>query len=133
MKLILPGSHRASRHGAWTVADNQLMAHDEPFAERIQDALAGRSALTERKMCGGITFMIGGNMACGVMNDDLMIRLDAEEAERALAEEHVRPMDFTGRPLKGFLYISPAGTESDEALAGWVELAADHAASLPTK
>jgi len=109
------------------------MAYDEPLAERVQDALAGHSALTERKMFGGIAFMVGGNMACGVVNDDLMIRLDPEEAERALAEEHVRPMDFTGRPMKGFAFVSPGGTDSDEALAGWVELAADHAASLPAK
>ncbi len=109
------------------------MAYDEPLAERVQDALSGRAGVSKRKMFGGIAFMIGGNMACGVINDDLMVRLDATEAERALAEEHVRPMDFTGRPMKGFVFVSPAGTDSDESLAGWVELAADHAASLPAK
>ena len=109
------------------------MAYDELLAERIRDALSGRAGVTERKMFGGIAFMVGGNMACGVTHEDLMVRLDAEEAERALAEEHVRPMDFTGRPLKGFVYVAPTGTEADESLADWVELAADHAASLPAK
>lgn len=109
------------------------MAFDEQLAERVRDALAPREAVTQRKMFGGVAFMVSGNMACGVNNDDLMIRLDPEEAGRALAEEHVRPMDFTGKPMKGFLYVGAAGTDDDDALAGWVELAADHAASLPPK
>jgi hypothetical protein len=109
------------------------VAYDEGLAERIRDALALREGLSERKMFGGIAFMICGNMACGVVGEDLMIRLGPEEAERALAEENTRPMDFTGRPMKGFVYVSPTGTGGEEDLSGWVELAADHAASLPPK
>ncbi|MGI9556827.1 MAG: TfoX/Sxy family protein [Solirubrobacterales bacterium] len=109
------------------------MAYNEALADRVRDALSGREELTERKMFGGIAFMLGGNMACGVNDDDLMLRLDADEAERALGEQHTRPMDFTGKPMKGFLYVSAEGTNGDEELASWVELAADHAASLPPK
>ncbi len=109
------------------------MPFDEQLAERVRDLLFARQEVTERKMFGGIAFMLSGNMACGVINDDLMIRLDAEDAERALGEDHTRPMDFTGKPMKGFLYVSTAGTDDDEGLAGWVEMAVDHAASLPPK
>ena len=85
------------------------MAYDEALAERTRDALTGRESVSERKMFGGLAFMVGGNMACGVIGEDLMVRLEAEDAERALSEKHTRPMDFTGRPMKGFLYVAPAG------------------------
>ena len=109
------------------------MAYDEALAERTWDALTGREGVSERKMFGGLAFTVGGNMACGVINQDLMVRLEAEDAERALSEQHTRPMDFTGRPMKGFPYVAPAGTDRHDELAAWVELAADHAASLPPK
>jgi len=109
------------------------VAYSEALADRIRDVLAGREGVTERKMFGGIAFLVGGNMAVGVTDEDLMVRLDPADAERALAEEHVRPMDFTGRPLKGFVYVAPAGVEDDASLAEWVDAGADHAASLPPK
>ena len=109
------------------------MAYDEALAERVRDVLAPRVDLTERKMFGGIAFMIGGNMAIGVIGDDLMVRLEPTDAERALAEPHVRPMDFTGRPMKGMVFVGSAGTASDDDLAGWVGAGADFAASLPPK
>jgi TfoX/Sxy family transcriptional regulator of competence genes len=109
------------------------MAYDEGLADRIRAVLAPREGLSERKMFGGIAFMINRNMACGVIGEELMVRLDHEEAERALAEPHARPMDFTGKPMKGMLYVSAEGIAGDEQLAGWVELGADHAASLPPK
>lgn len=109
------------------------MAFDEHLADRVREVLAPRADLTERKMFGGIAFMIGGNMATGVIGDELMVRLSPAEAEQALAEPHARPMDFTGRPMKGMLFVDSAGTESDEDLAGWVEAGADFAASLPAK
>ena len=77
--------------------------------------------------------MINGNMACGTIGEEVMVRLDYEEAERALAEEHVRPMDFTGKPLRGMIYVAAEGLADDADLAGWVEMGADHAASLPPK
>ena len=109
------------------------MAFDEELAARVRDVLAPRPALSERKMFGGIAFMIGGNMAVGVVGDDLMVRLDPADAEQALAESHARPMDFTGRPMKGMVFVDAAGTEGEEALAGWVDAGADFAASLPAK
>ena len=109
------------------------MPYDEQLADRVRDVLAPRVGLSERKMFGGLAFMINGNMACGVIGTELMIRLDYEEAERALAEEHTRPMDFTGKPLRGMVYVSAEGIAGDEQLASWAEAGADHAASLPPK
>jgi hypothetical protein len=77
--------------------------------------------------------MINRNMACGVLGDELMVRLDYDDAERALAEEHVRPMDFTGKPLRGMVYVGTEGIAADAELASWVDAGADHAASLPPK
>lgn len=109
------------------------MAFDEALADRVRDELAPRAGVGERRMFGGIAFMVEGNMAVGILGEDLMVRLDPADAERALAEDHVRPMDFTGRPAKGMVFVDPAGTESAEDLAGWVDAAADFAASLPPK
>jgi TfoX/Sxy family transcriptional regulator of competence genes len=109
------------------------MAFDETLADRVREALGPRAEVTERKMFGGIAFMIGGNMAVGVIDDDLMVRLDPADAGRALAEPSVRPMDFTGRPMKGMVFVDSAATESAEGLAAWVDAGADHATSLPSK
>jgi TfoX/Sxy family transcriptional regulator of competence genes len=109
------------------------MAFDEALADRVRDALASRSDMSERKMFGGIAFMLGGNMAVGVSGEDLMVRLDPADAEKALREPHTRPMDFTGKPAKNMVYVNAEGTESDEDLAAWVDAGADHAASLPPK
>lgn len=84
-------------------------------------------------MFGGIAFMLAGNMAVGVIGEDLMVRLDPADAEKALAEPHTRPMDFTGKPAKNMVYVDPQGTASDEDLAAWVEAGADYATSLPPK
>jgi TfoX/Sxy family transcriptional regulator of competence genes len=83
------------------------MAYDEALAQRVRDLLAPREELTEREMFGGIAFMLAGNMACGVIGGDLLVRLGKEDAERALGEPHVRPMDFTGRPMKTTVYVDP--------------------------
>ena len=109
------------------------MAFDEALADRVRDVLAPRVDLSERKMFGGIAFMLGGNMAVGVIGDDLMVRLEPADAERALAESHTRPMDFTGRPMKNMVFVDSAGTAADGDLASWVEAGADFAASLPPK
>jgi TfoX/Sxy family transcriptional regulator of competence genes len=109
------------------------MAFDESLADRVRDALSARDELTERKMFGGIAFMIGGNMAVGVIEDDLMVRLDPADAEKALVEPNTRPMDFTGKPMRGMLFVDSEGTDADEDLAGWVDAGADFAASLPPK
>jgi hypothetical protein len=77
--------------------------------------------------------MVAGNMAVGIVGDDLMVRLDPADAERALSEPHTRPMDFTGRPAKNMVFVDAEGTASDSDLAGWVDAGADFAASLPPK
>jgi TfoX/Sxy family transcriptional regulator of competence genes len=109
------------------------MAHDEELADRIREQLASRSDVTERKMFGGIAFMVAGNMACGVLGKDLIVRLGEEDGEKALAEEGVRPFDFTGKPMKNIVYVAPERTADDDALSEWVDAGADFAASLPSK
>ncbi len=109
------------------------MAYDEDLAQRVREVLAARSDLGERKMFGGIAFMVTGNMACGVLKEDLIVRLGDDEGEKALAEDGVRPFDFTGKPMKGIVYVSPERISDDAELAEWVEAGADYAASLPPK
>jgi TfoX/Sxy family transcriptional regulator of competence genes len=109
------------------------MAYDESIADRVREVLAPRADLSERKMFGGVAFMIAGNMAVGVIGDDLMVRLDPADAEQALSEPHTRPMDFTGKSMKGMVFVDSAGTAADDDLASWADAGADFAASLPPK
>jgi TfoX N-terminal domain len=109
------------------------VAYDEVLADRVRELLLVREGFSEREMFGGIGFMLAGNMACGVSGDELMVRLGPEEGEKALAEDHVRVFDMTGRPMKGWVLVGPEATASDEGLAGWVDAGADFAASLPPK
>jgi TfoX/Sxy family transcriptional regulator of competence genes len=109
------------------------VAYDEALADRVREALSDRQELSEREMFGGIAFMLAGNMACGVIRDDLLVRLGKEDAAKALEEPHVRPMDFTGKPMKTTVYVDSTGTASDSDLAGWVGAGADFAAGLPPK
>jgi TfoX/Sxy family transcriptional regulator of competence genes len=109
------------------------VAYDEALADRVRELISARADVYERKMFGGIAFMLAGNMACGVLGEDLIVRLGDKDAERALAEDGVRPFDFTGRPMKTTIYVSPERTSDDAGLAEWVEAGADFAASLPPK
>ncbi len=109
------------------------MAYDEALAGRIRGSLAGRHAVTERKMFGGIAFMVGGNMACGVIGEELMVRVGADAHDAAIGQPHVRVMDFTHRPMRGFLYVGVDGIRTDDDLARWVDAGADFADSLPPK
>ncbi len=109
------------------------MAYDEKLAARVRDLLSDSPGYSERKMFGGLCFMIGGNMACGIVGDDLMVRLTPDSHEDALSRPHVRPMDFTGRPMKGMVYVEIGGIKEDAALAEWVDRGASFAASLPPK
>jgi TfoX/Sxy family transcriptional regulator of competence genes len=108
------------------------VAYDEELADRVRVVLADEPNLTERKMFGGLALMIGGNMACGIVKDELMLRLGAEGADAALDEPHVRQMDFTGRPMTGMVYVERAGLD-DAGVRRWVERAAGFARSLPPK
>ena len=109
------------------------MAYDEALAARIRQALAPRPDIDERKMFGGLAFMLRGNMCCGVAGETLMLRLGNDGAAAALREPHTRPMDFTGKPLKSMVYVEPAGIAAPEDLNRWVNRAADFAATLPLK
>ncbi len=109
------------------------MAFDEGLAERIRDALRDAAAIDERRMFGGIAFMDAGRMFVGIAGDALMVRVGPSAYAAALARPHVRPMDFTGRPMKGYVYVDPPGFEDDAALASWIAQARAHVATLPPK
>jgi TfoX/Sxy family transcriptional regulator of competence genes len=108
------------------------VAYDEKLADRVRDILEGDSGVSERKMFGGLAFMVDGHMACGIAGDDLMLRLGAEGAEVAMQKPHVRPMDFTGRPMTGMVFVEPAGFRG-ATLARWVSEATSFARTLPPK
>ncbi len=109
------------------------MAYDEALAERIREILGKSKSITERKMFGGICFMLDGKMIGGVLKNDLIVKIGAENHEKAVAQKHVRPFDFTGKPMVGFIYVAPAGLKSKKDLAKWVEMGKAHAKSLPPK
>jgi TfoX/Sxy family transcriptional regulator of competence genes len=108
------------------------MAFDEQLASRVRALLGDRGDVSERRMFGGLTFMVSRHMCCGVNNDELIVRLCPEDEEAALAMPHARPMDFTNRPMSGFVTIAPAGL-SDRALDRLIAAAVAHAESLPPK
>ena len=109
------------------------MAYDEALADRIRPLIGERGDVDERKMFGGITWMLQGNMACGVLGDDIAVRLLPEDADRALEEPGTRRFDMTGRPARGFIVVSGGAVGGDDALARWVNAGADYALSLPPK
>ena len=109
------------------------MAYDEALAERVRAIIAVRSDVTERKMFGGIAWMLGGNMACGVLGEDVLVRLAHDDADRALAEPNTRVFDMTGRPARGMVVVEGGSVTADADLARWIDAGADHASSLPPK
>jgi TfoX/Sxy family transcriptional regulator of competence genes len=109
------------------------MAYSEHLAERVRAALAGRDAVTERKMFGGVGWMINGNMAVGTAGDDLMVRVAPDEGDRALQEPGVRLMEMGKRTMRGFLAVDAAAIADDGELARWIGRGAAHAGSLPPK
>lgn len=109
------------------------MAYDEGLAERLRDVLSEQAGVTEKKMFGGLAFLWQGHMFCGIAGEDLMVRVGANHYEQALLEPHTRVMDFTGRPMKGYVYVEPAGFESDEALKNWAHRGLKFVVSLPPK
>ncbi|MFQ5349522.1 MAG: TfoX/Sxy family protein [Thermoanaerobaculia bacterium] len=109
------------------------MAYDEQLGGRVRQLLTPFAEVTERKMFGGLAFLLRGNMCCGVVGKELMVRVGRESYEAALHEPFVREMDFTGRPLRGFIYVAAEGLSSDGDLRAWVERGARYAESLPAK
>lgn len=109
------------------------MAYNEAVADRLRKTLARRKGITERKMFGGLSFLMNGNMCCGVVDKNIVLRLGEQGAEKALEGRHVTEMDFTGTPLASMVYLRPAGYKADEDLKRWVERAARFTRSLPAK
>ena len=109
------------------------MSYDEGAAQRIREYLEETPDITEKKMFGGLAFMHAGNMCCGVVDDILMARVGPEAYRSALDRPHAREMDFTGKPLTGFVYVDPPGFADDGDLAAWVDLCVAFAGSLPQK
>jgi TfoX/Sxy family transcriptional regulator of competence genes len=109
------------------------VAYDEALAERIREATAGQPGLSERKMFGGLALMVGGNMFCGVVGDSLMARVGTDRHHEALMRPHVRPMDFTGRPMRSMVFVGPEGVREPADLAAWVSETLAFALSLPPK
>ena len=109
------------------------MAYDEKLADRTRDRLKGKRGITEKKMFGGLCFMMNGHMVCGVEKDNLVVRVGPDQYDWALKQKHARPMDFTGRPLKGFVYVAPQGYKTLSSLKKWLDLATDFVDSLPSK
>ena len=109
---------------------DSTIAYNEKLADRIRKVLARRKAVNEKKMFGGIAFMLRGKMCCGVLKDDLVVRVGADRYSEALTRPHARPMNFTGRPLKGFVYVGPRGYRTDRALQKWLSAAMRFVSSL---
>lgn len=107
------------------------MAYDEQLATRIRVLLKGQRALVENKMFGGLAFMSHEKMFAGILNKDLVVRVGKDANEQALQEPHTRPMDFTGKPMKGYIYVGPDGTKSTAHLRQWLTKGLNFVASLP--
>ena len=108
------------------------MAYDENLAARVRLALAAELT-TEKKMMGGLCFMVRGHMCCGVEKERLMVRVGPQAHERALKLKHAAPMDFTGRPMRGFIYVLPQGLATQRGVDAWVRRGLEFVAALPAK
>jgi TfoX/Sxy family transcriptional regulator of competence genes len=108
------------------------MAFNEELADRVRGRLAGEKTIAEKRMFGGVAFLTKGNMTLGVHGDELIVRVDPADAERALRKPGVRIFDLSGRPMKGWLLVGSSGL-SDKALSAWIGQALDFAATLPAR
>jgi TfoX/Sxy family transcriptional regulator of competence genes len=109
------------------------MAYNELLTQRIREILNNTTGITEKKMFGGVGFMLLGNMVCGVNQDDLIVRVGSDKHAEALSRPHTRVFDMTGKPMSGWIRVSAEGYTSDEELKGWVRLGLDCGRSLPPK
>ena len=109
------------------------MAFDESLASSIRDTLARRKGVEEKKMFGGVGFLLHGNMLVGVWKDSLIARLGPDEGDLALLEPHVKEFDITGRAMKGWVLVEPEGVEDDDQLKSWIEQALKFVTALPKK
>lgn len=106
------------------------MAYDEQLAERIRKIALKKKGVTEKKMFGGIAFLLYGKMGCGIVKDELLVRVPKEEHEAHLTQPGTRTMDFTGKPMKGFIFVSPKETRKDAVLRKWVDVSMQTALAL---
>jgi TfoX/Sxy family transcriptional regulator of competence genes len=109
------------------------MAYDGGLAERIRFVLDEESRVSEKEMFGGVAFLLDGKMFVGVVKDDLMVRVGPEHYDDSLKRAHVRPMDFTGKPMVGYVFVAPDGVAEDPELERWIRLAAGFVTTLPKK
>ena len=109
------------------------MAYDKHLAQRVRPLFARRLGCTEKKMFGGVGFLLYGNMCVGVWQEFLIVRCGKDEYEAALAKPNARPFDITGKPMSGWVMVEPEGIARDEDLAAWVDLAIDYVKTLPAK
>ena len=109
------------------------MAFDESLAARIRDTLARRKGIEEKKMFGGVGFLLNGNLLVGVWKASLVVRLGPDEGEETLKEPHVKEFDISGRPMRNWVLVEPAGVEDDGQLSAWIERAARFVGALPAK
>ncbi len=109
------------------------MAFDEDLAARIRAGLDKRSDVVEKKMFGGLAFLLRGNMCVGVHGSALIVRLDPAETDRALAKRHTRPFDLTGRPMQGWILVEAKGIATAATLGAWMDKALSYVESLPAK
>ena len=107
------------------------MAYDQELASRVRAVIAAHPGVEEKKMFGGLSFMVAGQMCCGVLKSDLVVRIGETGYAEALADPHVRPFDFTGRPSAGMVYVASAGLSSDQALGTWVQRGVDYVTAHP--
>jgi TfoX/Sxy family transcriptional regulator of competence genes len=110
-----------------------MMAYDEQLAECVREALGEVPGLVEKKMFGGVGYMVLGNMACGVNEDNLIVRVGPARYKEALEEPHARPFDMTGRPMRGWIYVGPDGHATQQDLEQWVQQGVEFALTLPPK
>lgn len=104
---------------------------DEEVATRVRKALAQMKDVEERRMFGGLAYLRDGRMFIGVLGDEIMVRVGKDAHEDAMSRPHVRPMDFTGRPLEGYVFVAPKGFATEATLRGWIDRAWEHAGTLP--
>jgi TfoX/Sxy family transcriptional regulator of competence genes len=109
------------------------MAYDPGLAQRIREIIPDNAGPREKEMFGGVAFMLNGNMACGVIGDELMVRVGKEAHEQAHAQPHTRPFDFTGKPMRGWVVVTAEGLAEDKDLQAWVQQGTAYALSLPPK
>ena len=111
----------------------KLMAYDEGLAERLQEYFKDRLDVEVKKMFGGLCFMVSNHMCCGIVGNTLMARVGPYNYDECLSKKYVQEMDFTGKALKGMVYISPEGFETDADLENWVDICEQFIKSLPPK